>query len=189
MDVLPDPPIPSMNASPSMERTGGRHDVDAGLWHALGRSEIAASTEIYHRHGAAAYAVARALTGDPEQAEQAVAAAFVELRAHAAVGGPTRPLRVEVLDCSRRCAGRLTAATRLTGRRQAPGGYRSMSPEVRDVLALAIAGGCGATEIVAIMGLDRATVNRDLLGGMRIAVAASRSRPPPGRPPQRSSRK
>jgi DNA-directed RNA polymerase specialized sigma24 family protein len=149
-------------------------DSEGALWDAVGRGDVTASAELFRRHGAVAYAVARAVTGDSERAAQAVVTAFVELRRHAADTGPPRSLRVEVLDASRRSAGRLSVASpgARRGRRRWPrGAYRAMSPDVRDVLALATAGGCGCTEIAAIMRADRESVCRDLRVGLRHAAA------------------
>ncbi|CAN5673859.1 MAG: hypothetical protein ACR2HP_01920 [Ilumatobacteraceae bacterium] len=50
--------------------------------------------------------------------------------------------------------------------------FGPMSPDVRDVLALSIAGRCACTEIAAIMGVDRAIVRRDLVAGLRHAAGA-----------------
>jgi hypothetical protein len=139
--------------------------IDRGepvLWTAAGRGEVEALHEIYLRHGDAAYALARRITGDPRRAGDAVVAAFTRLAT--AVGGtPARPrsLRVEVLDVTRRCAG---------SRAPAPGdGAGELSPRVRDVMALATATRSDVAEIGAVMGLSRWRIHRDMLAGLRRA--------------------
>lgn len=145
---------------------------EASLRDAIGAGDVAALAELFHRHGAVAYAVARAMTGSSERAEQAVLTAFVDLRRRSADPGLPRELRIEVLDATRRSAGRVTEENPSGGRpRQTHDAVSTMSPDVRDVVALAIAGGCGGKEIAAIMGVDRETVRRDLLVGLRHAAA------------------
>jgi len=149
-------------------------DSEAALWASVGNGDDTALAELFDRHGAAAYAVANTITRDPERATQAVVAAFVQLRTDAAERVTSRPLRVEVLDASRRNAARAGVAAplaRRSRRRRPRDAYRSMPSGAREVLALAVAGRCDCTEIATILEMDRATVGREILVGLRHTAA------------------
>lgn len=169
MTALAEPPPPSaLVGTPTARGTPTEPPASEGrLWDAFGHGDPDAVAEMYRRHGDVSYAVAHTITGDRQRAAHAVVEAFVLVRTIAAARRIQRPLRIEVLDASRRRAGGLTVtALPSTHRGRASDLYRSIPSDQRDVLALAIAGHCGCLEIAAIMGVDQAQVRRDLRIGL-----------------------
>lgn len=151
----------------------GWSDVgDGDLRDAVESLGLVAVSEVYRRHGPAAYRVAVAITQDAGQAEQAVVSAFVRF-VNGERGDGNRPLRAELLDATRRCAGDLVnemVAGLPPLSSAGPGDvFCSLALEVRSTLALAVAGRCGDAEIAQIMGSDASKVRRTLLVALRQA--------------------
>ncbi len=140
--------------------------ADDDLRDAIGSVGPVAVSELYRRHGTAAFNVAVAITQDVGHAERAVVTAFVGL-ATLERGDDGRPLRAELLDATRRCARDLAGGT-------APGHpalhsvgagdvFRSLPLDTRSILALAVAGRCGDAEIAQIMGMETPAVRHALV--------------------------
>jgi len=147
---------------------------DADLWDQIDHRELDALTEAFRRHGQAAYAVALAITADPELAQHAVTTTFGRLFADAR-GIALDTLRLAILAAVRRSAGQLAegrSPSDRTGDARLGTVLGGLAPDVRDVLALAIAGRCGSADIVAITGYDRATVHRHMRVGLHHVGAA-----------------
>lgn len=146
---------------------------DADLWNQIDRCQLDALAEAFRRHGEAAYSVALAITNDPERAQRAITSAFGGLPADAR-GSPHRALRLAILAAVRRSAGLLVeehAPADRNGDARLRTVLGGMAPDVRDVLALAVAGRCRATDIAEITGYDHATVHRHLRVGLHHAGA------------------
>jgi DNA-directed RNA polymerase specialized sigma24 family protein len=151
---------------------------DEALWEGISRRHPDALAEARRRHREVALALARTITRNPDDAEQAVAAAFVRLPAAAGRTG-RRSLRVEVLDATRRWAGSLVDQPAVDRPPVAVDAVSCALPNgARDVLALAIVAGCGCAEIAEIVGCDHATVHHHMRVGLRHARALLRSGPP-----------
>ncbi len=136
-----------------------------------------ALAEALRRHREVAFALARTITRNSDDAEHAVAATFVRLPT-AARRTDRRSLRVEVLDATRRWAGSLVDQS-VGDQPDAVDEVRCALPDnARDVLALAIVARCGCAEIAEIVGCDHATVHHHMQAGLRHARALLRSVPP-----------
>lgn len=147
--------------------------ADARLRAGLARRDRAAVEAVFAAHGAAAFRVAVAITGDADTAARAVVAAFAELAAAHPAPAVARPLRVEVLDATRRAARAMpsvSAASAADPVWRALGG--ALTAEQHDVLALAVTGDSTCTEIASVMDLDRASVHRVLRGALAGAGTA-----------------
>ena len=151
---------------------------DEALWEWIGRRHPDALAEALRRHREVAFALARTITRNSDDAEHAVAATFVRLPT-AAGRTDRRSLRVEVLDATRRWAGSLVDQSVGDQPPDAVDEVLCALPNsARDVLALAIVARCGCAEIAEIVGCDHATVHHHMLVGLRHARALLRSVPP-----------
>ena len=156
---------------------------DEALWEGIGRRQPDALAEARRRHREVAFALARTITRNPDDAEHAVAATFIGLPT-AAGRTDRRSLRVEVLDATRGLAGSLVDQSVGDPPPVAVNEVVCALPNgARDVLALAIAARCGCAEIAEIVGCDHAMVHHHMLVGLRHARALLRSVPPRRRPP------
>lgn len=139
--------------------------TEADLRDAVESFGVVAVSEAYRRHGPAAFNLARAITQDAVQAEQAVVAAFVRLTTDER-NGEVQTLRVELLNLTRRCAGDLAKQRTAPSPLHVVGSgdvFRTLPLEARSMLALAVVARCGDTEIAQIMGSDTSVVRRTLL--------------------------
>ncbi len=149
--------------------------ADVVLRTALSLGDRAALEVAFERHGAAAFRVAMAITGEADRAADAVATAFVGLcgeRPRVA-----RSLRVDVLDAARRAAGSTAAGRRAPSADPVWGAIADdLTPEQRDVLALAVPGESSCTEIAAMLGTGRDRVHhvlRSALAGVGASLGLS----------------
>lgn len=155
-------------------RVPGDTRCEATSWQRLARPEPGALEEVVDRHVDAAFRVAHTIVHDTDRTADVLLAAFVALPA-VAQSGPTRSVRVELLDTVRRLAASTVVAPTTAGVEPTPtcrpaDVYRQLPTEVRDVLALAVAGRCDCDEIASIMGIGVATVRRDITIGLRHAA-------------------
>jgi DNA-directed RNA polymerase specialized sigma24 family protein len=138
-----------------------------------GRDDQIELSDLYAEDGLAAYRVALAITGHPDQAERALVRAFARLAAARRNGA--RSARIELLDATRRSAISIVdgAVVDAVEPDEVWGPiHQVLDAEQREVLALAVAGGTSCIEITQIMGISRGRVHRALRDAMEAASRA-----------------
>jgi len=160
MRTLGTAPPPSPVSSPS------NHVLDLG--------------RLFDRYGHAAYSLAFAITGDHEDAEQAVHAAFLDTGRVTAAGDPGGRLMRAVQQQSRRIAGQRSAAAEPHAAIRAGGSDTSPEPALleplppleREIVALACYRGLTYTEVATRLALPPSEVISRMTDALKLAYAS-----------------
>ena len=129
----------------------------------------------------AAFRLAHVITRDDDSAFRAVAAGCSQVLSDRPER--PRPVRLELLDAVRRCADRLAPMLEHDVHREVPPAWMNVHAaadrEIRDALALALAGHCSITDIAEILTLSRSDVCRRLRDGLLLVSTTTAPIPDP----------